>query len=110
MNKSKQNLPFKGFGRNNRKRLTVTAYGESEDRVHHVAAVLHFADSGDIIKTQLYDSGESIEVATEEIVKFAEKEDAEIYMVNQVLPAESCPHCGGKEYRVVRDADLERMQ
>lgn len=105
---NKRNFSFKGFGENNRKRLTVTAYGEG-DRIHHVAAVLHFAESGQVIQTKLYDGGESIEGATDEIVSFADKEDADLYMVDEVLPAESCPECGGKAYRVVRDADLERM-
>lgn len=108
--RKKTNSPFKGFGEDNRKRLTVTAYGESDDRIHHVAAVLHFAESGEIIQTKLYDGSENIEEATNEIVDFAQKEDAELYMVNEVLPAESCPECGGKAHRVVCNADIERMQ
>jgi len=103
-----KNNRSKGFGSMaETNRITFATYGES-DAIHHAVAVLHSSQSGEVKRVKMWDGSENVETISDELLAFAESEQAQIITVDEVLPPESCPHCGGKAYRVTTDEDLKR--
>jgi len=95
-----------------KKRVTVTAYGTSEDDLHSIVAVLHNAKTGKMYERSIFyrDDLEDLDKVTDEIVELAARHGADIVQLNEVLSPESCPHCGGAVFRVVTDEDLRRAE
>lgn len=90
-------------------RITFASYGEG-DAIHHAVAVLHGSQSGEVKKVKMWDGSEDVETVSDELIAFAESEDAPIVTLDEMLPPESCPHCGSKAYWVATDEDLRRAE
>lgn len=98
----------KGFGTMaETNRITFASYGEN-DTIHHIVAVLHGSQSGKVKRVKMWDGSEDFETVSNELIDFAKSEDAQIFTLDEMLPPESCPHCGSKTYRVTTDEDLRR--